>query len=243
MLQRIKARVARVLGRTPPHDPDPVRTRRKQLSDKYLRGTGVEIGALHNPLPVPSAAHVKYVDRMSVDDLRRHYPDLGDLVPVDILDDGETLATLAPESQDFVIANHMLEHCQDPIGTLKNHLRVLRPGGILYIAIPDKRHTFDIDRPFTTIEHLERDHREGPEWSRVDHFSEYLRLVDKVPEEHFEEALKKITEMDYSIHFHVWTAETFREFLEHCRTRLRLPFEVLHAEANVHEVIAILRKT
>ena len=56
------------------------------------------------------------------------------------------------------------------------------------------------------------------------------------------EARKLATE-DYSIHFHVWTAETFRDLLEHCRRDLGMPFKVLHSEANVHEVIAILRKT
>ena len=116
----------------------------------------MEVGALHQPLPVPDRAHVAYVDRLPLNELRRHYPELDgyDLVEPDILDDGESLGSLADGSQDFVIANHFIEHTQDPLGTIANHLRVLRPGGILYMAVPDKRFTFDRDRPPTTIDHL-----------------------------------------------------------------------------------------
>ncbi len=69
---------------------------REAIAAHYLRGEGIEIGALHNPLRLPRAAHVRYVDRMSREDLRKHYPELSrrDLVPVDIIDDGERLSTL-----------------------------------------------------------------------------------------------------------------------------------------------------
>ena len=84
------------------------------------------------------------------------------LVEPDIIDDGEKLTTLAPQSQDFVIASHFLEHCQDPIGTLKAIFRVIKPGGMLYLALPDKRYTFDRERPVTPLDHLWTDHRTGP---------------------------------------------------------------------------------
>src|SRR4051812_14481766 len=51
----------------------------------YLKGEGIEIGAAHQPLDVPEGVRVRYVDRMSADDLRRAYPELEGrtLVPVD----------------------------------------------------------------------------------------------------------------------------------------------------------------
>ena len=61
----------------------------------------------------------------------------------------ESLATIPDGSQDFVIADHFIEHCQDPISALTIHFRVLKTGGILYMAVPDKRFTFDKDRPVT----------------------------------------------------------------------------------------------
>ena len=84
-------------------------------------------------------SRISYVDRMPVDELRKHYPELAgyDLINVDIIDDGENLLLIADSLVDFVIANHMIEHCQNPIGTIKQHLRVLKPNGILYMAVPD----------------------------------------------------------------------------------------------------------
>ena len=128
---------------------------RENIADLDLQGQGIEIGALHHPLVVPKDVKVLYVDRMSVADLRKQYPELNDLplIEADILANGEDLETIADNTQDFVIANHFIEHCQDTIGTIENMLRVLKPGGILYSAIPDKRGSFDIDRDVTSIEH------------------------------------------------------------------------------------------
>ena len=144
---------------------------REFIAACHIRGDGIEVGALQAPLPLPPAARVKYVDRMANERLRAHYPELSGqpLVDVDVVDDGETLASFADASLDFVVANHFLEHCQDPIATFASFLRVLRPGGIVYAAVPDKRHTFTSDRATTTLEHLLRDHRDGPTTSRQTH--------------------------------------------------------------------------
>lgn len=40
-------------------------------------------------------------------------------------------------SQDTVIARHILEHCQDPLGTMAEWNRLLRNGGRLIVAVPD----------------------------------------------------------------------------------------------------------
>ena len=81
-------------------------------------GSGLEIGALQMPLRLPAGASVRYVDRFDVEELRSHYPELDDfeLVAPDVIDDGEVLGTIPDESADFLIANHMIEHCEDPIG-------------------------------------------------------------------------------------------------------------------------------
>src|SRR5206468_5202374 len=102
---------------------------RRSVAAHYISGSGIEIGALHNPLEVSRSAKVRYVDRMSAEALREHYPELKDkaLVHVDIIDDGETLGTVGDATQDFVIANHFLEHCQNPLLTLRNIFRKLRP--------------------------------------------------------------------------------------------------------------------
>ncbi|HWF26116.1 MAG TPA: methyltransferase domain-containing protein [Solirubrobacteraceae bacterium] len=132
---------------------------REDLARQYLVGDGIEIGALTLPLRVPARVRVRvrYVDRMSRADLLRHDgPELAasgldpaSIPEIDVVDRAETLASFADQSLDFVIANHVLEHVEDPIGALENLLRVIRPGGILFLILPDARHTFDARRPRT----------------------------------------------------------------------------------------------
>jgi ubiquinone/menaquinone biosynthesis C-methylase UbiE len=216
---------------------------REFVADTFIRGCGIEIGALHMPLRVPRSVKVQYVDRLTVEDLRRHYPELNDkpLVNVDIVADGELLESIRDETQDFVIANHFIEHCQNPIGALLNMFRVLKPGGALYLAIPDKRNSFDADRPVTTLEHLLRDYHEGPAWSKYQHFEEWTRLVNKVEDD--EAAEREIAQnlmIDYSIHYHVWTQAEMLELL--VELRKMTSFEMDLCLRNGPEVIFILRK-
>jgi SAM-dependent methyltransferase len=217
---------------------------RTRIANRYLSGEGIEIGALHNPLPLPQSARVRYVDRLSVSELRTHYPELDHepLVQVDIVDDGERLATIADSSLDFVVANHFLEHTQDPVGTLLNAFRVLRPGGVLYLAVPDKRYTFDRDRAVTPLDHLLRDFREGPQVSRRDHFQEWARLVERVPEDEVGRRAEQLMRQDYSIHYHVWTRREMLELLTAVRELFDLVLEVELTERILHEVVFVLRK-
>lgn len=137
----------------PPAEPPPSRgDLRAVLAAQYLAGSGIEIGALHSPLHLPEGARARYVDRFPVAELRRQYPTLADLdlVEVDVVDDGERLSTIADGSLDFIVASHFLEHCEDPIGTIGNHLDKLAPGGVLFYVVPDKRYTSDVNRPVTS---------------------------------------------------------------------------------------------
>ena len=47
-------------------------------SRRYLRERGLEIGGLHRPLPLHEGATVKYVDRLSTEEVRQAYPDVAD---------------------------------------------------------------------------------------------------------------------------------------------------------------------
>lgn len=209
----------------------------------WVRGRGIEIGALHHPMRLPQGAFVRYVDRLSVAELRRQYPTLAAsrFAEVNVVDDAERLAAFASASEDFVIANHFLEHCQDPIGALKNMVRVLRPGGVLFLTLPDKRATFDCDRPVTSLAHLRSDHEHGPHGSRLNHYDEWVRLVEKViGEEAIQKRIENLLSQDYSIHFHVWT---FREMLELFMSLAgELGFEIMSANNRGKEAAFVLRK-
>lgn len=217
---------------------------RELIANTYLNGTGIEIGALHNPLKVPGHAKVKYVDRMPVEDLRKQYPELNNknLVNVDVVDDGEKLASFKDQSEDFVIANHFIEHSQNPIDAVNNMLRVVKPTGVLYLAVPDKRYSFDIDRPVTSFEHIVKDYEEGPGWSRMEHFKEWARLVNKVDESEVEKQVAKLMAIDYSIHYHVFTQAEITDFFSKIRNVLKYNFEYELILKYGTEVIVVLRK-
>ncbi len=219
---------------------------RNELSSLFLAGDGIEIGALHEPLPVPLGVRVRYVDRLTKPMLREHYPELASLplVDVDIVDDGETLASVADGSLDFIIANHMLEHCENPLGAVRTHFRKIKPGGVLYYAVPDKRFTFDADRPLTTTGHFIADDTLGPQISRAGHFDEWTRLVEKMTDPAAaQKAAERLDAINYSIHFHVWDFESFMYFVDLVRERnTALEFDWSHIGLHGLEIVSIFTK-
>jgi len=225
--------------------PAPMQQRRALLGARYLRGSGIEIGALDCAMPVPESARVRYVDRVSVAELRRYYPELQDhvLVEPDVIDNGETLESIADDSLDFIIANHMLEHCENPLGTLRVHLRRLRRGGILFYSIPDKRQCFDEERPLTPFAHLLADEADGGAQSRWPHYLEWATHVNKLadPDAAAHNARENMRSA-YSIHFHVWDPDSFRQFLAAAASHLDHAYALEHFETSGSEIISVLKK-
>ncbi len=217
-------------------------TARAQLAARFVRGQGAEIGALHLPLQLPASARVRYVDSLTVEQARAHYPELRflPLVPVSIVDDGEKLTQIAPDSLDFLVANHVLEHCQNPLGTLQLWLSKLRADGILFCALPDKRFTFDRERPVTTLEHLWHDYENGPGNSYEAHLREWARDVGHAPESQLPGDVAALRASGYSIHFHVWDYDSLEAMLRSLQTR-GWPLKLEALERNGAENIFVLR--
>jgi predicted SAM-dependent methyltransferase len=219
---------------------------RLSVADRHLRGKGLEIGALQDPMPLPNGASARYVDLATTEQLRRIHPWKArrHLVEVDVVDDGEKLTTVGDATQDFVVANHFLEHCEDPIGTLRNLLRVVRAGGCVYLSVPDKRHMFDRDRPATTLAHLEADHEHGPAVSRHAHYDEVVRLAVKVQGEPAIAA--RVAELErehFRIHFHCWSQTEFLQLLCALQVRAGFPrFDVAEFAANEREMVVVLKR-
>ena len=185
---------------------------------------------------------------MEVEELRREYPELAGLEPDhgDVVDDGELPATIAEASQDFIVANHFLEHCENPIRTIETHLGKLKPGGVLFYAVPDKRFTFDVRRPVTPLEHMVADYEEGPERSRREHYEEWSRLV-LAEDGRGGGAVNLARARDlegaaYSIHMHVWTQAEFLRLILACRERFEESFDIEAAARQAIEFIVVLRK-
>ncbi len=218
--------------------------RREDIAEMYLVGAGIEIGGLHYPLRVPAWARVKYVDRLPLSVLREQFPELASkkLVDVQIIDDGEKLSSIPDSSQDFVIGNHFIEHCENPVGAIRNMLRVLKNRGIIYVSIPDKRYTFDVDRAITSTEHIVEDYEQGPARSKKSHFEEWTRIIGKTPEEHVQEQVNSLFETEANIHYHVWTQTEILEMVLALKKTFAFDFEVELIYKNGIEVVIVLRK-
>ncbi len=214
---------------------------RYQMALRHLRGVGLEIGALDRPLYLPRGVRAFYLDRMVPAKLYAHYPELSHRkFYVSIVGDGETLDCLRDGSLDFMIANHVIEHCQDPIGTIKTFLSKLKPGGVVFMAVPDMRRTFDRTRTPTPLEHLIRDHEYGPEGSRSEHYLEWATHVEKLSGDAAQSRANELMRQDYSIHFHCWTLEGFTELL--AKLGARLPLALAEVRSWRNENVFILKR-
>ncbi len=219
---------------------------REPLSHIFLHGHGLEIGALNNPLSVPSNAKTKFVDRLPTEELKKLYIDVDpkSIRHVDIVTDGETLKDVPDNSEDFVIANHMIEHCEDPIGTMRHMLRVLKVGGIFFMTLPDKRFTFDKNREVHSFDHVKRDFLEGPQISRKQHYIEWLRDVEGIKDENeIESRANKLAAERANIHFHAWDEAAMMEMLARMQSELGFKVDVEIMSRTGLEVIFVMRKT
>lgn len=148
------------------------RRRSQILSRCDLAGTGLEIGASFQPVaPKSEGFRVETLDHMDQEGLRRKYQgipgiDIGRIEPVDFVWDGRTYAEIVGPSRRYswIVASHVIEHVPDMVGFLKECTEILRPGGILALAIPDQRFTMDRDRPSSGLAqaldaHLRKDSR------------------------------------------------------------------------------------
>jgi SAM-dependent methyltransferase len=83
----------------------------------------------------------------------------GDRIPyiedVDLVGSATEIASLVPVSEhgtfDYIVSSHNFEHLPNPIKFLQGCQIVLKPGGILSMAVPNARGCFDIFRPLTTV--------------------------------------------------------------------------------------------
>lgn len=115
---------------------------------------GLEIGALHAPLVRRSEGRVLYVDYADAETLRANFKyenvDPSEIVETDVIWGERPLSECVPEKVDYVVASHMIEHVPDLVGWLLELHSVLKPGGLVGLAVPDLRYTFDIRRKVST---------------------------------------------------------------------------------------------
>ena len=157
----------------------------------FSQGHGLEIGPLHRPVLDRGDARVQYVDVFPADHLREFYQKHPLIITEDIPDLDFVLlhegvarrlpeATAANAPYDWIVASHVIEHVPDLIDWLAQVAEITRDGGVLVLAVPDRRFTFDLHRPLTTIGQILQAHELGddrPSTRAVfDHFRSHVTV-------------------------------------------------------------------
>jgi ubiquinone/menaquinone biosynthesis C-methylase UbiE len=200
---------------------------------KLLHGQGIEIGPFEHPAKLPKNCSVEYCDVISTEEAKDLFPEVDhqNLVEIDhIIDlDKNGLSKFEKEKFDFVIINHVIEHLFNPIDTIINCYRILKKGGTLVMAIPDKKYTFDKERPLTTIESINKRLNRDNKHPLPSDYGDMITFIHKklinAPEEEKNKALNGFLERRE--HLNIWTDDSFFEFIEYIIDNYDLKIKLL----------------
>jgi uncharacterized protein YbaR (Trm112 family) len=167
------------------------------------------------------------VDRLTPDLLSSHYEEMvkEGLVKPHVVSDGGAELAFKPESLDFVIGSHLLEHLPDPLGALRCWYEVLRPGGALLLLVPDPSTCPDRHRAVTPLEHLIADHEDPSAARDFQHYCEWARFWNNCQESGIEDRARDLAARGYSIHYHVWSAGALHELFACLREKYHCSWE------------------
>lgn len=235
---------------------------RSLIARRHLRGEGLEIGALHAPIPVPEGVVVRFVDLFSRADNARRFPDLlhEEIIEPEYLEDGFELQSIPSDSQDFVIASHVLEHSPNPIQVLLDWSRVTRAGGVLYVIVPIAETCFDSGREETDLQHLIQDHalyaagnherirernrRHYYEWVSISErqiFEDQGHAFDPPSDDAIALRVQELLDGNVEIHFHTFSPDSFRALLDYFCEFCRAGSRVVECCASSNEVVGVIK--
>jgi len=116
---------------------------------------GMEVGPLCSPMVTHQEGEIFYVDFATKKYLSEKYRDDKNIDPTKLVDvDGiwgqqSLTQCVGGKKFEYVVASHVGEHVPDLITWLEEIASVLKSGGSLRLALPDKRYMFDYARPET----------------------------------------------------------------------------------------------
>lgn len=250
---------------------------RENISKEQL---GLEIGPSHHPIASKKAGyHVEVVDWLDQEGLREQYKDHGvDLDAIEEVDyvwKGGSYYQLINKSEyyDYIIASHMIEHTTDFLGFLQDCAKLLKPMGILRLAVPDKRYCFDHFRDVTGIAEVLNNYFHPDNLQSVGKVAEYFTNVvaykKKIswekgssllgtcgignknyaflyaPESVREHMNRVMEEKEYlDIHHYVFTPASFELLISDLRNLGLLDLEIVHKYPTLgNEFLVTLQKT
>lgn len=176
-------------NRKPPVTPAAPLSRRDKLcgSLNIKGGIGLEFGPLNMPIITKADGDVRYVDAKSTEELRRDITAASGYKPEEYVEIDYVWRQPFREAVggalfDYALASHVIEHTPNMLGWLNDIASVLKPGGLISLAVPDKRHTFDVLRQPTTVATVVADFLRGETRPRAHHvFDHCFNAVNVTP--------------------------------------------------------------
>jgi len=194
---------------------------RKQLSEQYLSGKGIEIGAGSNPNPCVPGATSYVFDKRTTEEVARYCGvPVGSVLPTHPMED---IPGMFPTGADYLIAHHVIEHLSNPLENVVKWVSYVKQDGYLFISVPHVDHCPDKGRPAVSIEHLFLDYAlergDGSFDSREHAYSFIMSWIDlgmtagKNKFEVAELAHQQASLEKNDIHWHAFTEDIFRKFV------------------------------
>ncbi len=217
---------------------------RKTISEIFLKGKGIEVGAGSRPFPLPEGVECYYGDVLDSSGLEKYFGT--DKVVLDGQIDAQTMGGIPKGSLDFVISAHVIEHLHDPIGAIRSTISTLKVGGIFILVVPELTQTWDRRRPPTTLSHLIQDSKDGGKSSHMDAALEHCLYVhpeltgETLEGVALQEKARMIVDQKLDIHFHAWRKIDFIQLLDHIAEDA--PIETVAAVSHINENVFVLRR-
>lgn len=128
-----------------------------ELAHQFLDGlSGIQIGANAADPYGLNVLNVDYSFKMTPSK-QAQIDACGSYAKVDIIANGDELP-IEDDSFDFVLCSHVLEYFKDPIKAIKEWLRIVKPGGYVYMVIPHHDRSANKEMPRTTLKELLQRH-------------------------------------------------------------------------------------
>jgi SAM-dependent methyltransferase len=205
-----------------------LRIRNLPSTDRYrehLRGrSALEIGGPSEifalgPLPIYSV--VRSVDNCNYASQTLWRPDgFGPRYGRTFICEASALQDIPDAGYECLLSSHSLEHIANPLKALYEWRRVLTQNGLLLLILPNKQHTFDWQRPVTTLEHIVGDYESQITENDLTHVDEILKLHDLsrdlpagTPEQFRARSLNNLAVR--ALHHHVFTLSSAIELLNY----------------------------
>ena len=221
---------------------------RSSFARQYLSGKGLEIGPGRLALPIPPGAKVEYLNDVSAEELAKIKNVPVEEIRVDHIGSAEHLP-FNDEIFDFVASCHVIEHLEDPICGVCEQFRVIKPNGVILMALPNYvANEWDFRRQPPAITHLLQEHADARMMAKnkLLHYRECVHGAF-VPngDPGFEETVARLIDRNAKIHFHVFNHTLVEGTIaaavaeQNCGCQLIDAFCLPYG----YEIICVVRKT